>query len=624
MQNNEFSALLRVDGRKADANWLKAFLAFLSSGSAAQILEKHPELNADVQQSVWEFFEGNPARTLLAKGDLNLEGSLVSSFFTRLLGKFLPPAPRDGSLPDQVRLALRRSDWLSSLEVQDVAQFCRLLSPPEDSPQMRSLKGEVWAALDLATHRLAAQGIDSELSRHTLEKKKQANPFLEQARELGRLLEEGEPNDAHLLVLLNQCEEQLTTARKRAFRHGTSTHFTYVLVSTHQSIERIRLLLDLAQGRLDEQSRAELFLRLAVAEKRRNSIRDVCEQHFRVLLWKITVNAGETGHHYIAETSRQLLGMFRAAAGAGCIIALLALIKVEIAGLHLPIFFEALFYGLNYGIGFVLIHLCGLAIATKQPAMTAAALANTLSEDWNSKGQPNLRGVAEKCWHTVKSQVVAIAGNVVFALPVACLLSWLWSLKFGSPPATPEKAAHLIHDLDPFHSLALFHAAIAGVGLFLTGLVSGYFDNLSAYLDLPGRLLHASWLGRYAESWSNYARSETGALVGNLALGFYLGGVGGFGQIVGLPLDIRHVAFASANFGLSIESMTPTQGQFGLAFLGVLLIGAVNLFVSFGLAVSLALMARGLGWDAVKTLLHQLVSLARREEAAALAPAKPG
>jgi site-specific recombinase len=605
MHVDELSALLRPDQRKPDGEWLRSFLQFLKSGTAVQVLEKHPDLRKAVQESLWEFLQLHPARTVLAVGDLNLEGSLFSSFCTRLLGKFLPPAPRDGSLPDQIRRTLPRGDWLSRLTVSEVAQLCELLDPPEDTAIQRSLTAEVWGALDIVGHRLAAQGVDSELCRHLPDKSRHADPFLEQVRELGRLSEQPSASDDHLLVLLNQCEHMLTSAKKRAFRHGTTTHLTYILVSASQSVDRIRFLLDLAQGRLDRTQQAEFFLRLALAENRRNSIRELCEQHFRVLLWKITVNAGETGHHYIAETTQQLWGMFRAAAGAGCVIAVLAILKIQIAELHLPIFFEALFYGLNYGIGFVLIHLCGLAIATKQPAMTAAALANTLSEDWNSK-QPNVRGVAEKCWHTLGSQLAAIAGNIVVALPVAFGLSWLWSLKFGAPPASLDKATHLLHDLDPVHSLALFHAAIAGVGLFLTGLISGYFDNLSAYFDLPGRLLHAKWLGRYAQTCSEYARSETGALVGNLALGFYLGGVGGLGEILGLPLDIRHVAFASANLGISLESLSPAGSEIAIACLGILLIGAVNLMVSFGLAVSLALMARGLGWTAVQSLLTHL------------------
>ena len=43
----------------------------------------------------------------------------------------------------------------------------------------------------------------------------------------------------------------------------------------------------------------------------------------------------------------------------------------------------------------------------------------------------------------------------------------------------------LIADLDPL-SWALPHAAIAGFYLFLSGLITGYFDNRAAYADIGG------------------------------------------------------------------------------------------------------------------------------------------
>lgn len=49
------------------------------------------------------------------------------------------------------------------------------------------------------------------------------------------------------------------------------------------------------------------------------------------------------------------------------------------------------------------------------------------------------------------------------------------------PLLTHAKATTLLHSLNPFTSLAIPHAAIAGVCLFLSGLIAGYFDNMSVY-----------------------------------------------------------------------------------------------------------------------------------------------
>ena len=83
-----------------------------------------------------------------------------------------------------------------------------------------------------------------------------------------------------------------------------------------------------------------------------------------------------------------------------------------------------------------------------------------------------------------------------------------------------------------------------------------------------------------------------------------LGSMGTIGFILGLPLDIRHIAFASANFiqGLINLNDTPELGLIFVSFLGVLLIGLTNLFVSFTLTIIVALRARRVRFEQWKPL----------------------
>ncbi len=55
---------------------------------------------------------------------------------------------------------------------------------------------------------------------------------------------------------------------------------------------------------------------------------------------------------------------------------------------------------------------------------------------------------------------------------------------------------HLLHDIDAFHTPALFYAAIAGVWLFVAGLISGYYDNKALYTRMGQRVRQLRWLGR--------------------------------------------------------------------------------------------------------------------------------
>ena len=78
-----------------------------------------------------------------------------------------------------------------------------------------------------------------------------------------------------------------------------------------------------------------------------------------------------------------------------------------------------------------------------------------------------------------RSQIAAIAGNVMVALPVAIAIGLGLSTWLGEPVIGLDKGAHLLAGLDPL-SWAIPHAAIAGFYLFLSGLITGYFDNQAA------------------------------------------------------------------------------------------------------------------------------------------------
>ena len=170
---------------------------------------------------------------------------------------------------------------------------------------------------------------------------------------------------------------------------------------------------------------------------------------------------------------------------AGVLIGLMALLKIGAAGLHAPLFVTALLYSLIYGLGFVLIYLLGLTVATKQPAMTAQTLAAQLAE-LRPNRQAEVERLVDVAAAVSRSQLAAILGNVLVAAPMALLLSALFTAWHGAPPVDMAKAQHLLADLDPL-SWALPHAAIAGFYLFLSGLITGFFANQAAYDDIGAR-----------------------------------------------------------------------------------------------------------------------------------------
>jgi site-specific recombinase len=392
--------------------------------------------------------------------------------------------------------------------------------------------------------------------------------------------------------------------RARASREGTSLSLTLLLRRIGQHIERceslIAVLESFAQRRSFNDaipSLVSIIKKLIADESRKNDLREFWRASVDILARRVTDNAGRTGEHYITSERSDYTAMFRSAALGGFIIAIMALIKTFITGAHLPPLTEAFAVCLNYGLGFVLIHILHGTVATKQPAMTAATIAASI-EKCGSR-QRNLEQIAVLAARTMRSQLVAIFGNVTVAVPMSILLATAITMTHGQPFPDVAKAHHLLDSVHPWFSGSLFFAAIAGVCLFLTGLVSGYYDNLAAYARIPQRLMALKgprWLFGEAR-WMrvcHYVEDNLGALAGNFFFGFMLGGVTAFGILFGLPVDIRHIAFSSAylGFGLSALEYALPLRDIVMAVLGVGLIGLVNLVVSFSLSLRVACRAR--------------------------------
>jgi site-specific recombinase len=81
------------------------------------------------------------------------------------------------------------------------------------------------------------------------------------------------------------------------------------------------------------------------------------------------------------------------------------------------------------------------------------------------------------------------------------------------------------------------------------------------------------------------------------------------GELLGLPLDIRHVAFASASLacGLNVLDYAVPFGAAAVGALGILLIGLANLAVSFGLALRVALRSCGISAEPTRGLARRVL-----------------
>jgi site-specific recombinase len=561
----------------------------------------------------------------------------TTGFFTELWRKIshnvLPELPDEQELRDCVRIIFHGSGdhlWMDSIPVDERKEVWRLVDFGSicDNSAFQRIVDQLMVAALILSHRIAAMGLSPELSRVFPRIREEESPFLALHAEFSRLLDryrvdyDSSATTAedvrHLLVLLEQCRQVLTQARRATAVEGTSMALTFLLTSLNQHLTRLELLIEALSAhvhateddvRLDHW--VDFLLDAIRGERERNSLR----RHFSDLLGhialRVTENAARTGEHYIAADRGEWWGMWRAAAGAGVLIAILALLKILGVGLHLAVLNQGLLNGLIYGIGFLIVHLLHFAIATKQPAMTAASIAATISQ---TRGRlSNTEQLVDLIISTSRTQVAAVAGNVVVAFPLAFGIGFLASMSGGLQLVSDQKAVSLLQEVRPLQSLAMFYAAIAGVWLFLTGLVSGYVDNMAAYGRIAVRISALPWLQRLAGTsaagrMGDYIGTNAGGLCGNLFFGLMLGLTPAFGTMLGLPLDIRHIAFSSANIGyaLATPALQVSSSVVVGAVTGVALIGLINLIVSFSLALWIAMRSRGVAIGYLRVLLPLL------------------
>jgi len=554
-----------------------------------------------------------------------LPGTGFFSEWWRILGnRILPEAPDERRLKDCLHVVYDRTDdwrWLEQIPAEQSQRLWKLIAPSDGMHGIdwRSIQEQMLDSVLLLAHRVSGLGVESELMRASpnfdddtprfvalsAEALDFVNTFRASLDDATQTADDG----SQLLVIADQCQETLQRIRKRALTVGTSLHLSYILMRSEQSLTRLaELVAILSAGQFSATQHEAIeawaeFARTAfLAENRRNSLGFYMTQLSRLLAVRVTENAARSGEHYICETSADYSHMWRSAAGAGVLIGGMALLKIFAAGLHAPLFVEAFLFSMIYGLGFVLIYLLGMTVATKQPAMTAQTLAGLLG-DLKPTRSADLERLVDVVAAVCRSQLAAIGGNVMVALPVAIGLGIGLSALVGQPVIQVGKGAHLLADLDIL-SWALPHAAIAGFYLFLSGLITGYFDNQAAYAEIGQRIGRLQWLRRLAGKEragrvGAYIQDRLGGIMGNFLFGCMLGSTGVIGTILGLPLDIRHIAFSSANLGYALIGF-----QFELplrvvlwAVLGIAAIGLTNLAVSFALALRTALGARRIQFE---------------------------
>ncbi len=504
------------------------------------------------------------------------------------------------------------ADWLLALDTQSVAKIWKLIA---DDGIAHSYQQQIDEALIYLAAMILADGI-SKAFRQKLDPKMplQATPFMVLRRELETYLYVTPRDEAALRsvrMLIAVCQAQTDRIYAHLDEHGVSVSLVYRVERMRAQLTRMALLTDLrsaiygteslgAESNSDAEPGAgqiqALLGDLIAAHHQRSSVRGLIQRSFSLLARKMVERNADHGEHYIARDNNEYRAMLKAAGRGGVITAFTVLGKSLLSSVGAARFFEGIFASLNYAASFMLISAVGGVLATKQPAVTAPVLASKMGQLDTVEG---LRALLSEIALLLRSQAAAVFGNLMGVIPVMLLISGLILLTTGAPMMTAEHAGASLHSLSVIGPTPLF-AAFTGILLWLSSLVSGFTDNWFALRRLREALTHQRRLvfvlgAMRAERWAAWLDRNVAQIAGNVSLGLLLGMTPVLAQFFGLPLDVRHVTLATGTLAAAASSLgwqVLAAPQFWLAIAGIVVVGVLNVGVSFACALTLALRAR--------------------------------
>ncbi len=598
--------------------WVEDLLAWVRRDVPAtrlrlllQILERQPEARVRVGQTLRSIVRDTQALDLFADTGLPRGVAFMHELMSRLMSRVLPGPPDTRDLADifdRLFPYVRVADWLEQLDAEFAGRIVALFQQGETPAEggWSSLRADLEDAMVQLADRICVLGSHREVRARLDKVAFRELPFQKLSPAVKALVARGNAGVpvGELVAELNlvrletdACDRTVDEVIRRLEKTGVNTALVYDIARLRAQLRRLELLLEAWATPTPQPSRTLALLADLVRQNHaRRSVPELFRQNLHLLTRRIVERNAETGEHYVARNRSEYLAMLRSAAGGGAVMGATTLVKLLLGKLALAEFFKGTFFGLNYAGSFVVIQLLGFTVATKQPANTAPALARRMSE---LRTAPQLEALVDEVVFLIRSQIAAIFGNLVLVIPATLLLDALWTTIVGHHIVDAHKAEILLGAVSP-SSGAWFFAGFTGGLLWLSSLIAAWADNWFVLHQLsPALAQHRGWqrwLGpTRARRLAGWLEHNIAGLAGNISLGFLLGMFPVVAGFFGLPLDVRHVTLSTGQVSAAFAALGG-ESFWKLSSLwigiGILGIGLLNVLVSFGLALFVAIRAR--------------------------------
>lgn len=572
-----------------------------------EVLSKEPSFREAVRDALASTLAETSALRLLTEPGLSTGRGLLGDTVVRLGQRLVPHAPDERDLASRLWRLFPDDDagaWMAELAGEHVAALCELLGRDIFAPLGAAMED---AVLVLAT-RASALGLASDVLARLPSTALADSPFVhlpracEALRAAVRAGAVPEQEARACAEAIAGCRAAVRGVLHHLHVHAVDTDLVYRLELLGQVLDRLEALLWLL-AREDSRevpcAAVRFLASLVRAHAQGRRISGLLRGSARYISRRIFEHTGEVGRHYITTSPDDYHRLVSAAAGGGLLTTGTAALKLLIGFAALPLFFQGLAASANYAFTFLLIQLLGFTLATKQPSMTAAALAASLDVKAGDKG---MRSLVEHLASITRSQLASVFGNLGAVVATATVVGLALQVLLGQPLLEKHEAEYVVRSLHPLRSGTLLFAALTGVLLWGSSIFGGWLENWVLYRRVPEALArHPGVIALVGEARARRLGEGLGrhacGLGANVSLGLLLGMTPAVSHFFGLPLDVRHVTLSAGTLTFAGTALGPErllEPDFLWALAGLVLIGVVNLGVSFALGLSAAVRARGL------------------------------
>lgn len=550
---------------------------------------------------------------------------LISLFFRQIGNKILPQISDDQtllSLANEVLYSNVNHNFMKLIPLDRWEKFYEVLFNDDVIICNRGyVIKQIREGALILIDRVIGGAADTEVFKMSYIRNIEENPFQKLTSSLIKILQDHEIiNQEKINTLSDQiklCKIYLDNIIDQKESKGISLPITIKVTCLRQQLDRILILLN-ALYLLDNKSlslaMANITKKLLGIYSTKSSVTNSFQSTLYVVASLVTWHNRQAGKKYITNTSKEYIQMLYSAMGGGFLVAILCFIKAQIGTRTYTPFIQALLYSLNYSWGFVSIYLIHWTLATKQPAMTAATLAHALNQDEKSANDYTEFGLLFS--RIFRSQFIAFIGNVFAAFIVGVGLYYFLSYFTGIQLLNLHKAIDFRDEVVHLDFKIFWFASIAGLFLFISGLISGITENYTRYHNIPERLYNHPLLKRFVKekrrrSWANWYNKKIGGISGNVFLGFCLGSAFLIGNFLGIPFDIRHITFSGGNYAMALSffNFDISCGDFILGFVGIFGIGLFNFLVSFSLSLWVAMKSVNVPTKEMGKILYSALKL---------------